>query len=88
MTVNKIKFIDSYDSPIAKIAEDAADKGCTFLVEEVMMDLNEVLGQIMTKSEWLESSGTPGGRPVDTIVATVTDYSKDFASLRPEHLFR
>lgn len=77
----------AFESPIYKIAEDAAQRGCSFLVEEVMMDLAPTLGNIMTKNEWLESSGTPGGRPVDTIVATATDYSKDFASLRPEYLF-
>ncbi|XP_013418387.1 exocyst complex component 3 [Lingula anatina] len=64
---------------MAKIFESISREGCSYLLEEVFMDLREHLDALLTRDKWYNSQV-----PIDTICITVEDYCSDFIHLKPK----
>uniref|UniRef100_G3UFA9 Exocyst complex component 3 n=1 Tax=Loxodonta africana TaxID=9785 RepID=G3UFA9_LOXAF len=58
------------------VLDTIAKEGCSSLLEEVFLDLEQHLNQLMTK-KWLL-----GSSPVDIICVTMEDYFNDFAKIK------
>lgn len=69
------------DCRIHEELADLAQQAVDYLLQEVFLDLQGFFDKIMTVEDWLDTELNYG--PVDTINATIEDYSNDFVNIRP-----
>ncbi|CAK9303306.1 unnamed protein product [Gordionus sp. m RMFG-2023] len=67
---------------LVKTLDKVADRGCSYLLEEVFLDLETHFQNLMTK-DWLTDKNLDG-----VIRATIDDYAQDYVHLKPRYFVR
>lgn len=65
---------------VAVTFHNVAEDVCMWLVDEIFMDIDKYMSQLFTRLGWMGTTAA-----VDTILATIEDYSQDFVHLKDKY---